>query len=526
MSQYPPSVHLSNYFESPMHLSRQFLIFTALLPYVIFHIDSAKAQLSNTPVQIEAKTDFSDKRNVIRQFNRQIEELQTQLEDFKKELTTSSRRLSLNEVVELALSNNPTLKAAVDQVQSSEWLLAASRQTWYPRISINSSKLPSYGHDATYSYGGQVLDKSSISALDAALSAELEWTFIDPQRQPNINASYFQATSDRLLFYTVARETISNTQIQYYNLQGSIENIRDFQSIVEAILQSYNTISNKYISGYANILEVEQIRSQLEAELTNLIGAYITYSTNAAELSAYVGLPSFTIVVPSQHLSKGQGWTNPLKKSIELGLTNNELIKQALSQADVNKWRGFLEQNTYLPQFSFSINSEVTQRSLRESSWGNLGKRYNTQNSRNYGFLGFRWQLFNGGINSSNANSYFALQRKFKESAREQRDLVVSNIRSNFAQMFGYSKSIKSTIRSFNSAQAANDAAIVRYNAGFDDVTTIVQTVQQLSRSSIEKTRSVVEYNTALSNLYRYTATWPSNTFSMVERILSQKQSR
>ena len=72
---------------------------------------------------------------------------------------------------------------------------------------------------------------------------------------------------------------------------------------------------------------------------------------------------------------------------------------------------------------------------------------------------------------------------------------------------------------------AANEAATMRYRAGLESVTTIVQTVQLLANASIERTRSLVEYNTAISNLYLYAAVWPGSTYPIVEQLLNPSSS-
>ena len=56
------------------------------------------------------------------------------------------------------------------------------------------------------------------------------------------------------------------------------------------------------------------------------------------------------------------------------------------------------------------------------------------------------------------------------------------------------------------------------------DVVFLVQTVQLLGNSSISRTGAIVGYNTAISNLYRYAAIWPPNTYQLVEELLSPRE--
>jgi outer membrane protein TolC len=455
----------------------------------------------------------------------EIQKLQKELKKFETQFSEGSKALSLNEVVELALKNNPALQASIQEVKSSNWLLTASQQSWYPVVSLSSLDFPNYGVNSTYSYGTRNEDQESLSVFKSGLNAALKWTFLDPQRQPQINTSYYQLSADQLLFYATARETISNAQIGYFNLQGSIENINDYQQIVAVSQQNYDSIVNKFRSGYANLLQVEQIKTQLELDFNELISYYIAYSKNAALLSRYVGLVDYTLIHPSDPLQKEGKWNNDLSESLRLGLSNNELIQQALAKADQNKWKGFSELNKYLPKFSISLNSEANQSSSRQSSFGTYQDKVGRQVGQANAFLGFEWQLFNGGIYYSNANSFFSQQQQSLEQSRTQSNLVVSNVRSNYASLFGSSKSIKVTNRAYRSAQIANDAATMRYRAGLDEVTTIVQTVQFLGRASLARTSALVDYNTAISKLYLYTAVWPANTYAIVKELLNRTSS-
>jgi hypothetical protein len=52
------------------------------------------------------------------------------------------------------------------------------------------------------------------------------------------------------------------------------------------------------------------------------------------------------------------------------------------------------------------------------------------------------------------------------------------------------------------------------------DITSVVQTIQQLSQAAQQVSESILSYNTALAQLYRYSATWPSQTQSEVRQHL------
>ena len=51
-------------------------------------------------------------------------------------------------------------------------------------------------------------------------------------------------------------------------------------------------------------------------------------------------------------------------------------------------------------------------------------------------------------------------------------------------------------------------AARARYDAGVGDMTTVVQTMNQLARVA-QVANAIFDHNNSVAQLYRYSATWP-----------------
>ena len=480
---------------------------TALLDQPTAHSPLSSNTPSSTPV-----TDPS--------FTALIQEkLSTTLLQYK---SVQAKQVSLHQALQLAIENNPSLKSAADDVLSRGFDLKAAQQTWYPTVSINSNSLPNAtgASTTTVDYLKSLRSSTVTSGSSPALSVTGSWNFLSPTRGPLINSASSELDADIFLFLTTARDLIFNVQSAFYQLQGFQLLIKDYTAIIDSSRDTYNAIYSKYLAGYANILQVEQVKSQLALNATDLIDYHTNYLRVASELAQSLGLSDFTIVIPSESLDLVKPWPYSLDSTLALGLDNNERISRSLALADASKWRAYQESNTVLPSFSLNIYGNPGYHASQVVTNGFIAERTSQQRIDYGAYLSLEWKLFQGGANFSRANSFFAQQAKSISESNSQRDGVVSAIRSSFSSMTGNALSIETSMQAYNSAKIAVDASQMRYAAGLDDVTAIVQATQILSRASLQQSNNIVQFNTSISNLYRNAAIWPDSTQEQVYRLL------
>ena len=161
----------------------------------------------------------------------QADQLLARLNALQKSVDQSARKLSLDEAIALGIRNNPELVSAFRAIQDYEWQLIAAQRQWYPNFEITNG-YPTLGLDVytyTYQYYNDP-DRTSVSttpdstedAVDSTAeyqntwnfqpSASISWDFIDPTRQPDINAASEALRQQKLLFEVSARDLILNIQ--------------------------------------------------------------------------------------------------------------------------------------------------------------------------------------------------------------------------------------------------------------------------------------------------------------------------
>ena len=168
------------------------------------------------------------------------------LQQLRARVDASSQKVSLEEAIELGLRHNPDLVAAFRAIQQYEWQLIAAQRQWYPKLEL-SNGAPFVGLSANtyiqhfYNSQRELVMSSPGSALDAPSQvkqftttavlqpgATASWSFIDPTRQPNINAASEALRQQKLLFDVSARNLILQIQTSYYSLQSTVSSLLIF----------------------------------------------------------------------------------------------------------------------------------------------------------------------------------------------------------------------------------------------------------------------------------------------------------
>ena len=132
--------------------------------------------------------------------------------------------------------------------------------------------------------------------------------------------------------------------------------------------------------------------------------------------------------------------------------------------------------------------------------------------------IGFTWSIFDGGIKAAQSSSFDAISNRFKARAAAEELRVIRQIESSFSLLKTSRIGISSAHEAYKNANLAQQIARANYNAGTTGVTTIVQTMNQLARASAQVAEATLNYNNAVAELYRYSATWPQHTKQLVDK--------
>ncbi len=452
----------------------------------------------------------------------------SELNKLQEQIKFKARPLGLGAAVAAGLQNNPELLKAYSTIQQFEWELIAVKRQWYPTLQLQSGN-PFVGISwNTYvknNYGAsskqlQALKqdrkqayKSEKTIIQPGFTAN--WNFIDPTRQPNINAAESALAQQKYLFDVSVRNLILDIEKTFFSLQSTQQLIDSFQEIYKINKKQLDILEARRGIGMVTVLELEQTRSQLFAELNRLIFYTRSYISQAADLAQALALPRDQLAVPANPAGLQSKWELSLNDTISVALKQREEILSSLAAAEAAEWSAVAAIRSYLPVFSLVASGNL-------SGWNGyesvpVPEDPGTSYARNRDWsaavgIGFNWSFFDGGVQAANSQAARAESRQQRAQSASTEFQVVKQVRSSYGQMMTALVAVESAEQAYQSAQLAQAASRARFEVGIGDITSVVQTIEQLSEASRQRSEALLDYNNAISELYRYSATWPAET--------------
>jgi outer membrane protein TolC len=452
-------------------------------------------------------------------------QLQRKVDELRQKLNIRARRVGLQEAVEQSLLNNPLLAESYSQIQQQQWSLIAVRRQWYPQLQASSAGTNLLGYRGTTTQNlnsneaGFQPNTSYTNRLDTGPWMQLSWTFFDPSRSPSINAASESLKAQQLLFDVSARDLVLETQLAYFALQEQQQLITAYELILNSTTQQVVRTEALFNSGSVSISEVEQIRTQQLQNLGTLINTYRDLVDAAARLAQAMGMPTGILVLPQDELALVGRWTLPQAETLKQAEQMREEIKASLAQSSSSGWRATALFNTYWPSFSIQASGSYLSTNSAKGYAGSAAS-INGQTSQWDGTvgLGFKWSIFDGGINAAQAEATKATARQFINQALVQQLSVAREVERAYANYEASTLALASTKEQLQSAQTAVEAVRERFNIGFSDMTSVVQAYNQSLVAASAYARSITEFNSAVASLYRYSARWPDGALPLVQK--------
>jgi outer membrane protein TolC len=472
------------------------------------------AQSFGQPAEVRTDRNPSEQRD-------ESDLLVSELTQLQQRIKENARPFSLDQAVETGIANNPQLLVAFSSIQQFEWQLIAAKRQWYPTFALSNGE-PFFGYQwqafvqRNYGRGSSAINSGTKSrTLSVQPGANINWNFLDPTRQPNINAASQALQQQKLLFDVSARNLILTIQTNYFNAQSSQQLINSFYQIYAINKQQLETLEAQRKIGMVTVLEVEQTRSQLFAQLSQLVSYTNNLINQSALLAESLGLPDGSLAIPSEDAAMQGDWLLPLKETITRATQQREEIQASLAAAEAAEWNSIAAIRSYLPVFSFmGSGSLVANNGYQEIPIGADPGALSgpSQFWNGAAGIGFTWSIFDGGIQAANAQAAKAIARQQTAQANQNSLNVVQQVRSSYAQLETSQVAMKSARLAYKSAELAQEAARARFAVGIGDITSVVQTIDQLSNAATQVSLAMLDYNTAVAQLYRFSATWPGMT--------------
>lgn len=450
--------------------------------------------------------------------------LKQRLERLGDRLEQNARRLTLQEAVVLGLQRQPRLAREYDQLQALQWQGIAIRREWSPSLLADNDDpgLVGWRRVRERDSSNDTLDGVSItnnlrSSTYGVPRLTLDWSFFDPSRTPRLRSNLAGQQAQELLFDITARDLILDIQSRYYALQR-----------LQELEQAYRTLY-KLAGSLANAAGGnEQLRTEELALVQTRVRTHDDLVRTAAQLAELLSLPPGDLALPAEPLQASGEWSLDRAASITEALALREEIRRSLAGADGLSWSARAVQSRYLPSLGLrgQLKAELENYSLESLEAPSSSTSGGNGNLRIDGGLQWRWRLFDGGVLGAEATALRRQADQALQQAALDRLTVTRQVESSHASYTTSRILLDSTRVQLQSARAALNDGRRNFRGDANDATTLVQNIEKLRQALESEAVAREQHNTALAELYRYSARWPEGAPSLVDQRRQELRQR
>ena len=420
------------------------------------------------------------------------------------------RPLTLEEAIQLAEVNSPTLRSAASQVDQAKSVLRAAIAAWYPTVDLSANGLPEYF--ASYSYRNPDFlpnQNNNFYGSEWRLNARMQvsWDLINPARVPEIASARDRFEQAKQSYLISLRDLRLETATSYFNLQEADEGVRIGQAGVKASLVSLRDSRARYNAGVNTKLEVLEAETQLARDRTILTSNLGRQDVERRNLARVLDLPQDvtpTAATPAQPLGL---WEPSLQESIVAAYNFREELDQLILDISINNSQANASLAAVQPVLRF-VNSTTTTRTQGQTNQASSGTidmddfTYGLQNST---ALTATWRLFDGG----RARAQYRRSKQAAEASQFQFSRTRDQIRLEVEQsFFGLRTAIQSIDTSASEVLSSRESlrlSQLRVQAGVSTQREVVNNQRDLTQAELKYARAINDYNTNLSQLRRRT---------------------
>ena len=389
--------------------------------------------------------------------------------------------LNLDESVPRAFANNRTIKQAAANREAAYWSLSAARRQANPKVSWEGSGQKVGGKYYRNSSYNRTFSNTASVTMPVYTGGQLE-----EQRE---TARLELNTADITLEQTLQEVRATATTLYYYVLECRNE-IEVQQEAVTTLQTHLDNVNAQFRVGTVAKSDVLASQVQLAESQQALVNAQNNFDNAIADLCNYIGLPADTILRPRDTLTYTKYNLN-LENCTKYALENSPacaIADYAVREAESAKRS---TKSGYRPTVNASINKNIN------------GRREGHNDITDYWTAGLSasWNIFDGGVTSSQVKQTEAAIIRAQENAAAARESVQVSVQKAFLDLYAAEKNISTTKIAVDRAEEDYKIAQVRYAAGVDTNLAVMDAQEKLTDARSNYYTALYRYNVAKADL-------------------------
>ena len=399
--------------------------------------------------------------------------------------TGSLKSENLSDVYELALKNDPLLRAAEASYRAGKENKAQGIAGLLPSLSIGGStnwneyRIEEQLQDQynSNSYYGNInqpifrLDKWFQFERGTALSESAEAEFAYQQQ-----------------------ETMIRVASAYFNVLNSFDNLNAAEAEEKAIQRQRDLAKKRFDVGLAAITEVQETQAAYDLTIVSRIARQAQLDSAQETLTSIIGR-DITLLSPLADDFE-ISLPDPLDREswVSLGLKNNYQLKSAKLQRDAAQASARASASNHLPQID--LVGRISQSTSKQGKFGGFIQNPLfgiEQDTRQYS-IQFNLPLYAGGAISSARRQAYANYDRSKEQAIYTERSTIRDVRSNHFGVQTQVANVTARKQALASAESALKATEVGYEVGTRNTVDLLDAQKRLFQAQRDYASSRYEY--------------------------------
>lgn len=411
----------------------------------------------------------------------------------KAQETAPTMHLTLDKAIELALSENPTIKVAEKEIELKKVSQNEAWQNLLPTASINGTV--NYAIKAAeMNLGGQTfkMGKDDASTWNGALQVAL------PVFAPAIYKSMSLTKADVELAVEKSRasklDMVHQVTKAFYQLllaQDSYEVLQENYKLTE---ENFNIVNAKYIQG--SVSEYDKISAEVQK---NNAWPTVISGRNAVEiaklqLKVLMGITADVNIVIDDNLKNYEAAiTNGAAPTIDL--SNNSTIKQIDMQGTLLKKQRSLLKTNFMP--TLSLSGTLQYQSLYNEDWKVMDYKWGNSSSV---VLSLSIPLFQAS-NFTKLKSNKIQQWQLAETRTNTERMLGMQAQSYIDNMTKSAEQLESNKTAVELAKKGLEISQKRYDVGRGTILELTSSQVSLTNVQLSYNNTIYDYLVAKSEL-------------------------
>ena len=399
---------------------------------------------------------------------------------------------NLEEIYELALKNDPLLKAAEATYRAGKENKAQGRAGLLPTLSISGSS-----NWNEYRVLDQIIDQYNSNNYSGRLSQPV--FRMDKWFQFKRGKSL--SDSAQAEFGYQQQETMIRVASAYFNVLNSIDSLNAARAEEKAIGKQKDLAKKRFEVGLAAITEVQETQAAYDLTVVSRISREAQLASARETLNSIVG-KEITLLSPLKENFE-ISLPDPLDREswVTLGLKNNLQLKSAKFQREAAKHSARAATSNHLPQID--IVGRVTKSTSKQGKFGGFIQNPLfgvEQDTRQYA-IQFNLPLYAGGSISSARRQAFANYDRAKEQTIYTERSIIRDVRSNHFGVQTQVANVTARKQALASAESALEATQIGYEVGSRNTVDLLDSQKRLFQAQRDYASSRYEYIIAMLRL-------------------------